>query len=146
MCLLQQSLHSFKHSEDTHQAALGRKTLQGRLQYKKLYPLFAKKCFFLIIQMSLLQCISVILSPLICKKILHFDGSKLFTCHALYTGFICVSVWQCKHCGKAFASHAAHDSHVRRTHTKEKPCICTVCGKTFSQAYELKFHMNMHPQ
>ncbi|XP_070533246.1 PR domain zinc finger protein 14-like isoform X2 [Ptychodera flava] len=52
--------------------------------------------------------------------------------------------FKCKHCGKAFASHAAHDSHVRRTHTKEKPCICTFCGKAFAQSYELKFHMNMH--
>ncbi|XP_002739286.2 uncharacterized protein LOC100373135 [Saccoglossus kowalevskii] len=52
--------------------------------------------------------------------------------------------FKCKHCGKAFASHAAHDSHVRRTHTKEKPCVCTVCGKAFTQSYELKFHMNMH--
>lgn len=25
-------------------------------------------------------------------------------------------LFQCKYCGKAFASHAAHDSHVRRTH------------------------------
>ncbi|XP_038051862.1 PR domain zinc finger protein 14-like [Patiria miniata] len=53
--------------------------------------------------------------------------------------------FKCKHCGKAFASHAAHDSHVRRTHTKDKPCACPVCGKTFSQSYELKFHMNIHP-
>ena len=30
------------------------------------------------------------------------------------------SALQCKHCGKAFASHAAHDSHVRRTHSKDK--------------------------
>eukprot|EP00106_Octopus_bimaculoides_P016205 XP_014783647.1 PREDICTED: PR domain zinc finger protein 14-like [Octopus bimaculoides] len=54
--------------------------------------------------------------------------------------------FKCKHCGKAFASHAAHDSHVRRTHAKEKVCMCTICGKTFSQPYELKFHMNVHTQ
>ncbi|XP_035660097.1 PR domain zinc finger protein 14-like [Branchiostoma floridae] len=52
--------------------------------------------------------------------------------------------FKCKHCGKAFASHAAHDSHVRRTHTREKPCACSVCGKFFAQPYELKFHMNTH--
>ena len=51
---------------------------------------------------------------------------------------------QCRHCGKAFASHAAHDSHVRRTHTKDKPCVCSICGKNFSQQYELKLHMNVH--
>ncbi|ELU07782.1 hypothetical protein CAPTEDRAFT_103287 [Capitella teleta] len=52
--------------------------------------------------------------------------------------------FKCKHCGKAFASHAAHDSHVRRTHTKERPSICRMCGKAFSQTYELKFHMKTH--
>ena len=52
--------------------------------------------------------------------------------------------FKCRHCGRAFASHAAHDSHVRRTHTKEKPCVCSYCGKAFAQSYELKFHINMH--
>jgi len=52
--------------------------------------------------------------------------------------------FQCRHCGKAFASHAAHDSHVRRTHTKEKSCSCGVCGKMFAQSYELKIHMGIH--
>ncbi|KAK6174939.1 hypothetical protein SNE40_013493 [Patella caerulea] len=52
--------------------------------------------------------------------------------------------FKCKHCGKAFASHAAHDSHVRRTHVKERPCTCNVCGKSFSLPFELKYHMTSH--
>ena len=55
------------------------------------------------------------------------------------------SPFQCKHCGKAFASHAAHDSHVRRTHTKDRACMgCDLCGKTFTTPGELKMHMTMH--
>nr|XP_060628728.1 PR domain zinc finger protein 14 [Anolis sagrei ordinatus] len=53
--------------------------------------------------------------------------------------------FKCKHCGKAFASHAAHDSHVRRTHnTKDKSRTCTVCGKTFLEPDEFRFHAKFH--
>uniref|UniRef100_A0A4W4E6N9 PR domain containing 14 n=1 Tax=Electrophorus electricus TaxID=8005 RepID=A0A4W4E6N9_ELEEL len=52
--------------------------------------------------------------------------------------------FKCKHCGKAFASHAAHDSHVRRTHAKDKPFCCDVCGCTFQEAEELKVHIKSH--
>ncbi|XP_030626004.1 PR domain zinc finger protein 14 [Chanos chanos] len=52
--------------------------------------------------------------------------------------------FKCKHCGKAFASHAAHDSHVRRTHAKDKPFSCDVCGSTFQEIQELKLHMKNH--
>lgn len=51
---------------------------------------------------------------------------------------------QCKFCGKAFASHAAHDSHVRRTHVKEKSPQCKYCGAEFSQQHELKVHYRSH--
>ncbi|XP_075775857.1 PR domain zinc finger protein 14 [Pelodiscus sinensis] len=52
--------------------------------------------------------------------------------------------FKCRHCGKAFASHAAHDSHVQRTHRKDKGCTCTVCGKSFLQQEEFRFHMKFH--
>ncbi|XP_074478209.1 PR domain zinc finger protein 14 [Sebastes fasciatus] len=52
--------------------------------------------------------------------------------------------FKCKHCGKAFASHAAHDSHVRRTHAKDKPLPCDLCGATFQTEQEFKYHMTNH--
>ncbi|XP_041670552.1 PR domain zinc finger protein 14 [Cheilinus undulatus] len=52
--------------------------------------------------------------------------------------------FKCKHCGKAFASHAAHDSHVRRTHAKDKPYPCELCGATFQEEQELQYHMKSH--
>ncbi|XP_015508180.1 PR domain zinc finger protein 14 [Parus major] len=52
--------------------------------------------------------------------------------------------FKCKHCGKAFASHAAHDSHVRRTHSKDKGCTCSVCGQHFPEQEEYNFHVKIH--
>ncbi|XP_029385382.1 PR domain zinc finger protein 14 [Echeneis naucrates] len=52
--------------------------------------------------------------------------------------------FKCKHCGKAFASHAAHDSHVRRTHARDKPHACELCGASFQEEQELKYHMKSH--
>ncbi|XP_078071626.1 PR domain zinc finger protein 14 [Mustelus asterias] len=53
--------------------------------------------------------------------------------------------FKCRHCGKAFASHAAHDSHVRRTHSKDKSFVCTICDRSFVEAHELKYHqMQLH--
>ncbi|TDG97241.1 hypothetical protein EPR50_G00224060 [Perca flavescens] len=52
--------------------------------------------------------------------------------------------FKCKHCGKAFASHAAHDSHVRRTHAKDKPLPCDLCGASFQEEREFKYHMESH--
>ncbi|CAI5779393.1 domain zinc finger 14 [Podarcis lilfordi] len=53
--------------------------------------------------------------------------------------------FKCRHCGRAFASHAAHDSHVRRTHGAKDNCrTCTLCGKTFSEVEEFRFHMKFH--
>lgn len=69
-----------------------------------------------------------------------FVDSFMLVAHDLYVFLLL----QCRHCGKAFASHAAHDSHVRRTHAKDKAGPCAVCGKTFSNSYELKLHMASH--
>ncbi|KAM9337642.1 PR domain zinc finger protein 14 [Symphorus nematophorus] len=52
--------------------------------------------------------------------------------------------FKCKHCGKAFASHAAHDSHVRRTHARDKPYSCDLCGAAFQEEQELQYHMKSH--
>ncbi|KAK3774033.1 hypothetical protein RRG08_030115 [Elysia crispata] len=52
--------------------------------------------------------------------------------------------FKCKFCGKAFASHAAHDSHVRRTHARDKPCTCEICGLEFSQEVDLHAHALSH--
>nr|XP_020482110.1 LOW QUALITY PROTEIN: PR domain zinc finger protein 14-like [Labrus bergylta] len=52
--------------------------------------------------------------------------------------------FKCKHCGKAFASHAAHDSHVRRTHAKDKPHPCELCGVGFQEEQELQNHIKNH--
>uniref|UniRef100_A0A3Q3D983 PR domain containing 14 n=1 Tax=Hippocampus comes TaxID=109280 RepID=A0A3Q3D983_HIPCM len=52
--------------------------------------------------------------------------------------------FKCKHCGKAFASHAAHDSHVRRTHARDKPFPCDLCGASFQEEPELKYHAKSH--
>ncbi|XP_068160647.1 PR domain zinc finger protein 14 [Antennarius striatus] len=52
--------------------------------------------------------------------------------------------FKCKHCGKAFASHAAHDSHVRRTHARDKPFPCDLCQASFPEEQELQLHMKNH--
>jgi len=61
---------------------------------------------------------------------------------------VCVYVHvQCKHCGKPFASHAAHDSHVRRTHAKTATSAsfsCSICRRSFTHAYELEYHLSSH--
>ncbi|XP_070206137.1 PR domain zinc finger protein 14-like [Littorina saxatilis] len=52
--------------------------------------------------------------------------------------------FKCKFCGKAFASHAAHDSHVRRTHARDKPFTCRLCFMDFSHQLELTVHLQSH--
>lgn len=52
--------------------------------------------------------------------------------------------FKCKHCGKSFASHAAHDSHVRRSHKEGHGCSCSSCGETFPDQDALCSHMKLH--
>lgn len=49
----------------------------------------------------------------------------------------------CDMCGKTFACQSALDIHYR-SHTKEKPFICTVCSRGFSTKGNLKQHMMTH--
>ncbi|KAH7729092.1 hypothetical protein AAVH_03465 [Aphelenchoides avenae] len=59
--------------------------------------------------------------------------------------------FKCAFCGKAFASHAAHDSHVRRTHStaqnEQNLFKCELCGKCFDHQSHLNFHVQcVHPK
>ncbi|XP_078256522.1 sal-like protein 1a isoform X2 [Rhinoraja longicauda] len=49
----------------------------------------------------------------------------------------------CDICGKAFACQSALDIHYR-SHTKERPYICTACNRGFSTKGNLKQHMLTH--
>ena len=52
--------------------------------------------------------------------------------------------FKCKYCGKSFASHAAHDSHVRRSHKEDDSCSCSICGKTLPNQDAFYAHMKFH--
>ncbi|MBN3272133.1 SALL1 protein, partial [Polyodon spathula] len=49
----------------------------------------------------------------------------------------------CDICGKTFACQSALDIHYR-SHTKERPFICTACNRGFSTRGNLKQHMLTH--
>ncbi|XP_056089850.1 sal-like protein 1a isoform X1 [Rhinichthys klamathensis goyatoka] len=49
----------------------------------------------------------------------------------------------CDICGKTFACQSALDIHYR-SHTKERPFICTACNRGFSTKGNLKQHMLTH--
>ena len=51
-----------------------------------------------------------------CSGCTKLTKCRLFVVVRVLVVVVVVVVWQCKHCGRVFASHAAHDSHVRRIH------------------------------
>lgn len=51
---------------------------------------------------------------------------------------------KCEYCGKMFTKHSFMDSHVRRTHLKEKNVTCSVCNDKFFDNHLLRMHMVKH--
>ena len=67
---------------------------------------------------------------------LDFDDSKNTKNMEKYTD-------QSRVCNKVFTGKSHLDKH-KRTHSGEKPCLCTVCNKSFTAKRTLDLHIRTH--
>ncbi|BFY98315.1 hypothetical protein BsWGS_01348 [Bradybaena similaris] len=51
----------------------------------------------------------------------------------------------CHFCGKKYTSRRDLDGHINVVHLKQKPFICSLCGKSFSYTQHLHAHKKMCP-
>ncbi|ESN91815.1 hypothetical protein HELRODRAFT_133378, partial [Helobdella robusta] len=49
-------------------------------------------------------------------------------------------LWQCKLCDKLFAQNSNYKNHMR-THSNERPYVCSTCSIGFKERYHLKKHI-----
>ena len=48
--------------------------------------------------------------------------------------------WSCTLCNKTFAHNSGYKNHMR-THSNERPYVCTICDIGFKEKYHLKKHI-----